>query len=156
MYILYNKSIQFFWLYCIFYYLVFCFILIFNYNFLNLFLKILLCFSIVLISFLFWYHHLCLLLLLFLLYFSFTDSIENFMFFSLFWALLWIGFLWLGYKLWKSNSLIVDWYRILTNWKYKWDWSNWSANWNWEFILSDWTVLKWLFKNWKLNWKMKG
>lgn len=90
-----------------------------------------------------------------LAYFSFTDSIENFMFFSLFWALLWIGFLWLGYKLWKSNSLIVDWYRILTNWKYKWDWSNWSANWNWEFILSDWTVLKWLFKNWKLNWKWR-
>ena len=90
-----------------------------------------------------------------LAYFSFTDSIENFMFFSLFWALLWIGFLWLGYKLWKSNSLIVDWYRILTNWKYKWDWSNWTANWNWEFILSDWTVLKWLFKNWKLNWKWR-
>lgn len=90
-------------------------------------------------------------------YVWYTESAEILYFISLFWFLIWIAFLVIGYKTSITDVKFVNWYYVWSNWnKYKWDWSNWSANWNWRFELSDWSILEWVFKDWKLNWEWKS
>ena len=79
-------------------------------------------------------------------YVWYTESAEKFYFISLFWFLIWIAFLVIGYKTSITDVKFVNWYYVWSNWnKYKWDWANWSANWNWRFELSDWSILEWVF-----------